>query len=119
MLCCALMDAEQTVDQVQPKRKWAWRQPTPFRQGAVQIGIAVVAAFYDQRACYPHVGAWIVSAVAILVILGVIPFVFAGARGNWRGFGNFLLALSMLWVVASREVPPKPMFSTDIQRTTR
>jgi len=113
------MSAEQTIEQVQPKKKWTWRQPTPFRKGAVQIGIAAIATFYDQRACYPHFGAWIAGALTILVILSVIPFVFAGLRGNWRGFGNFLLVLALLWVVASREVPPKPMFGPTSQQTTR
>jgi hypothetical protein len=107
-----------TIEEVQPKKKWTWRQPTPFRKGAIQIGIAVVAAFYDQRACYPHFGAWIASALTILVILGLIPLLFAGLRGNWRGFGNLLLVLTLLWVVASLGVPPKPMFHPTSQQTT-
>ena len=101
------MNAEQAAEQPRPQKTWAWRQPTPFRQGAIQIATAVMAAFFDQRGCYPRVGAWILSATLVLIIPAVIAFLFAGARGNWRGFGNFLLVLTLLWLVAGSQVPPK------------
>jgi hypothetical protein len=98
--------AEQTVEQVQPK-KWSWRQPRPFRQGAIQIGIAVIVAFAYRFDCYPNIGGWVVSAMLALVMPALLAFLFAGSRGDWRGFGNFLLVMLLLWIVASSHVPPK------------
>src|SRR5262249_35439538 len=91
----------QAVEQAQPEKKWAWRQPRPFRQGAIQIGIAVIVAFASQFDCYPNIGPWVVSAMLALVMPALLAFLFAGSRGDWRGFGNFLLVMLLLWIVAS------------------
>jgi hypothetical protein len=42
-----------------------------------------------------------------LVMPALLAFLFAGSRGDWRGFGNFLLVMLLLWIVASSHVPPK------------
>jgi hypothetical protein len=102
-----LVSAEQPVEQAQPKKKWSWRQPRPFRQGAIQIGIAVIAAFVYRFDCYPNIGTWLVSAMLALVMPALLAFLFARSRGDWRGFGNFLLVMLLLWIVASSHVPPK------------
>jgi hypothetical protein len=102
----ARMDTAQVAEEAHPRKKWMWKQPTPFRQDALQIAIAVIAAFACQLSCYPSIRAWVISSLLVLVMPTTIAFLFAGVRGNWRGFGNLVLVLTLLYIVATSQYPP-------------